>query len=78
MPSDQPAWVLQIRQQVGHRIRGLRETLGDSQLDLAARAGISRETMYRAELGTHATSIDALVKIAHALGVPPDRLFRDS
>lgn len=77
VPSDQPAWVLQIRQQVGRRIRDLRESLGDSQLDLASRAGISRETMYRTELGSAAASVDVIVKIAAALQVPPDRLFRD-
>jgi transcriptional regulator with XRE-family HTH domain len=77
MPSDQPAWVLQIRRQVGRRIRDLREGRQLSQLELAGLAGIGRHTMYRAELGTHAASIDAIVKIAAALDVPPDRLFRD-
>lgn len=77
MSSDQPAWVLQIRQQVGHRIRQLREIRRLSQLDLAELAGIGRHTMYRVELGTHAASVDVIVKIARALDVPPDRLFRD-
>lgn len=48
-----------------------------SQLDLAGRAGISRETMYRTELGTVSPSVDVVLKLARALGVPPDRLFRD-
>lgn len=77
MSSDQPAWVLQIRQQVGQRIRQLRESRRLSQLDLAELAGIGRHTMYRVELGTHAASVDVIVKIARALDVPPDRLFRD-
>jgi transcriptional regulator with XRE-family HTH domain len=77
VPSDQPAWVLQQRQQVGRRIRTLREDLRLSQLDLAGRAGISRETMYRTELGTAAPTINVILRLADALKVPPDRLFRD-
>lgn len=77
MPSDQPTWVLQIRHQVGRRISDRRKCLKLSQLQLAGRAGVSRETVYRAELGTHAVSVDSIVKIARALNVPPDRLFRD-
>lgn len=77
VPSDQPAWVLQQRQQIGRRIRVLREGMGLSQLDLAGRAGISRETMYRTELGTAASSVDVFLKLAKALQVTPDRLFRD-
>lgn len=77
MSSDQPAWVLQLRQQVGHRIRDLRESQGLSQLDLAWLSGVGRHTVSRAELGTHAASVDVIVKIARALDVPPDRLFRD-
>lgn len=77
MPADQPAWVLQIRQQVGRRIRTLRTDRRLSQERLAELAGISRDTMYRTETATHAASTDVIVRIAHALGVPPDRLFRD-
>lgn len=78
MPSDPPpAWVLQIRQQVGRRIRTIRETRGLSQLETAHLAEISRHTLYRTELGTYAATVDVIVKIASALGVPPDRLFRD-
>jgi transcriptional regulator with XRE-family HTH domain len=77
MPADQPAWVLQIRQQVGRRIRDLRTDRGLSQERLAELAGISRHTMYRTETATHAASTDVIVRIARVLDVPPDRLFRD-
>lgn len=78
MPSDPPpAWVLQIRQQVGRRICALRESRGLSQLELAHLAEVSRHSVYRTELGTQAATVDVIAKIARALGVPPDRLFRD-
>lgn len=77
MPSDQPAWVLHQRQQVGRRIRDLRVQRHLSQEDLAELAGISRQSTYRTETAVHATSIDVLIRIAAALKVSPDRLFRD-
>ncbi|WP_354536916.1 helix-turn-helix transcriptional regulator [Kitasatospora sp. NBC_00240] len=77
MPPDEPAWVLDLRRQVGRRIRDLRTARGLSQLSLAHLADISRHTMYRAETGSHAASIDVCIKLAAALEVPLDRLFRD-
>ncbi|MEU6234400.1 helix-turn-helix transcriptional regulator [Kitasatospora sp. NPDC047058] len=76
MPSSEtPAWLHHLRQQVGRRIRAAREGAGLSQEDLAERAEISRHTVYRAETGSHATSTDAILKIARALQVPPADLF---
>ncbi|MEU3962940.1 helix-turn-helix transcriptional regulator [Streptomyces buecherae] len=66
----------QTRRRVGARIRGLREERGWSQEHLAERAGISRQTMYRTELATHAATIDMLAHIADALGVPLADLVR--
>lgn len=78
MPSDPPpTWVLQARQQVGRRICAIRESRGLSQLELAHLAEVSRHSVYRTELGTQAATVDVIVRLAHALGVPPDRLFRD-
>jgi transcriptional regulator with XRE-family HTH domain len=70
VPAEQPPdWLLQQRRDIGRRIRQAREQRGLSQEQLAHTAGISRQTMYRAELGTHSTGIDALLKIARVLGV---------
>jgi transcriptional regulator with XRE-family HTH domain len=76
--SESPAWVLDHRQQVGRRIRRLRTERGVSQELLAERAGLARHTIYRTELGTTPATLDALLLIAHALGVPPDHLLRDA
>lgn len=59
------------RRAIGARIRTLREEQGWTQPQLAERAGLGdRQTVYRVELGTHASSIDAYLVIAAALGVP--------
>lgn len=52
-----------------------RTAKGLSQEQLAELADISRHTVYRAEGGTHATSTDAVLKIAHALKVSPTDFF---
>lgn len=77
MPTDLPPWVSTRRREIGQRIRRHREHQGFSQEVLADRAGLSRQTIYRAELGTHGISLDALFRIADALAVPDWQLFRD-
>jgi transcriptional regulator with XRE-family HTH domain len=51
--------------------------LGMSQERLAEAADISRDSVYRTELGTHSASLDVLLLIAHALRVPLVRLLHD-
>jgi transcriptional regulator with XRE-family HTH domain len=75
--TDLSPWVLDQRVQVGRRIRALRTERGWSQERLADAAGLGRHSIYRTELGTHSASLDAIVMIAHALGVPSWRLLRD-
>jgi transcriptional regulator with XRE-family HTH domain len=76
-PGPVPAWILRRRLQVGSRIRSLREHRGYTQPDLAHHAGISRDTVFRAENGTYALKIDQAFLMAHALNVPVDWFFRD-
>jgi transcriptional regulator with XRE-family HTH domain len=59
---------------VGQRVRHLRLLHALSQLDLAQKAGVSRDAIMRLERGTHAARPSTLRKIATALGVPPTRL----
>ncbi|MFI0150312.1 helix-turn-helix transcriptional regulator [Streptomyces lydicus] len=63
---------------IPRRTRALRTELGLSQERLAEQAGVSRFSIYRAENATHATSIDHLLQIADALGVPLAALVSDS
>lgn len=68
-----PPWLLQERAAIGRRVRAAREERFLSQEQLAHAAGVARHTVYRTELGTHAASVDVLLRLAHALGVPLSR-----
>lgn len=59
----------------GHRVRILRERIGISQETLASRAGIHRTYMGGVERGERNISLKNILRIAEALGVPPQRLF---
>lgn len=77
MSEPPPDDVLRVRREIGQRIRALREERAWSQERLAETARLSRHTVYRAELGTHGVSVDALVQVAAGLGVPLWWLFTD-
>lgn len=53
---------------IGHEIRKARDEQGLTQTELASKAGVSRPTVARVELGV-AISIATLEKIADALGL---------
>lgn len=71
MPSDAlPDWVLTRRRAIGDSIRAVRTARRLSQEKLGELTGLDRKTVNRIEQATHATSIDHLLLIADALGVP--------
>lgn len=61
---------------VGRRLRYLRTTRGLSQDDLAAHAGISRNTLSRIENGKHDAGIHTMSALAKALGYKLVDLFK--
>ncbi|GAA4688295.1 helix-turn-helix domain-containing protein [Streptomyces youssoufiensis] len=75
--DDLPSRVLATRRRIGARVRTLREDRGLSQETLAHSVGLDRRTVSYVELATHAASIDVLVLLADALGVPLADLVRD-
>lgn len=78
MSTDSPPeWVLQLRHRIGERVRAARHERNWSQETLSELAGVDRKTVYRTENARHATSIDHLAQMAHALGVPLAQLVRD-
>nr|WP_095877256.1 helix-turn-helix transcriptional regulator [Streptomyces sp. TLI_235] len=78
LPTDDDAdWALRERRRTGDRIRDLRKRRQLSQEELAVRAGVSRKTISRMELGATASDIDQLNHVARALGVGTWRLFHD-
>lgn len=71
-----PAELIKARRQFGFRVRVLREEAGLTQEELAHRAGLSRKTVGRVEVGTYSPQLYHVFEIAHALGRPPVDLFQ--
>ncbi|MFB7399802.1 helix-turn-helix domain-containing protein [Streptomyces rubiginosohelvolus] len=64
-----PDWVLPRRQQIGRRLRELREDRGLTQIQLAERAGMDHKTVHRIEYATSDPSLSMLLRLAAALDV---------
>ena len=64
------------KKQLGMRIRYLREKRGYSQLDFAVEAGINRNYLCDLEAGRRNPTLDILDKIAQALGITLEELFK--
>ena len=61
---------------LGYKIKALREERGMTQEALAVNSGVSRGTICALESGTeYTTTTKTLLKIAKALGVTVDALF---
>lgn len=60
---------------IGHRIRHLRESRGMTQSQLQARSRVSRSYLSRIESGQMTPSLGTLEKISEALGVGMNRFF---
>ena len=65
-----------IQQLIGNRIREVRKEKGYSQEELAARADLDRTYMTSVECGKRNISIANLYRIAQALGITLEELFR--
>src|SRR3954454_9719227 len=65
----------EIEQVVRSRLRSLRQTLGLSLDELAARTNLSPSTISRVETGKRTISLDVLVPLAAALEVALDTLL---
>ncbi|USY19685.1 helix-turn-helix domain-containing protein [Nocardiopsis exhalans] len=59
---------------IGPAIRAIRRSQGVTQLDLADRAGVSGPYLTNIESGVKQPSFDTALRIAHALGVPPEAI----
>ena len=54
---------------IGNYIRARRETLGMTQEELAAKAGIYRQDIYRLESGASYRHLDAVAKVMGIKGI---------
>lgn len=59
----------------GRQVRLLRSALGVSQEMLAEKAKCHRTFVGQVERGETNVSLENIVKLAHALGVPPSKLL---
>ena len=64
-----------IRRLFGDQVRAQRAVRKWTQIDLAERANLSRNTISNVEAGTHGASLDNVYAIAKAFGVEPTTLL---
>ena len=62
--------------EMGTRIKARRAALGLSQHDLAAQAGVGRSLLSLVEIGRSGLSAESMARMADALGVTMDWLWR--
>ncbi|MEV5168192.1 helix-turn-helix transcriptional regulator [Streptomyces werraensis] len=72
MPSASPPpdWVLVERQAVGDRIRAARLRANLTQEAVALAAETDRSSVVRIERGQQSATVDTLIRLAAAIGVP--------
>lgn len=75
MRKDQVS--IAIRENLGSRIRLLREAQGVSQHQFAIMIGVDHSYLLGVEKGRRNVSIDNPLKIAQGLGIPPSDPFRE-
>lgn len=71
-----PAWVLARRRQIGDQIRAARIHANLTQEAVAHMIPLERPNYVRIEQGQAAPTIDTLILIADAIGVPLSHLVR--
>ncbi|MFN8456927.1 MAG: helix-turn-helix transcriptional regulator [Anaerolineae bacterium] len=67
---------IELQKLFGHNVRRLREEQGLTQSELALKARINRSYLGGVERGQRRICIENIAKIAQALAVSPDLLFR--
>lgn len=67
----------ELRMKFGEKIRMIREAQGLSQEDLAFKSGLHRTYIGGIERGERNPSLESIAKIAKALDVPLNYLFKD-
>ncbi len=60
---------------VTNRIRTLRETIGLTQVELAKRVGVTRQTLIAIEQGRYSPTLELAFQIARVFQVPLDDVF---
>lgn len=71
-----PDWVLPRRREIGARIRTCRERAGLTQLQLGNLIGRDHRTIHRWEYAIRIPTLEDLLLLADAMGVPLAELLR--
>jgi transcriptional regulator with XRE-family HTH domain len=66
----------ELQKLFGRNVRQLREAQGLTQEEFARKAGINRSYLGGVERGQRTICMDNIAKIANALAVSPDALFK--
>ncbi|MEW2631654.1 helix-turn-helix transcriptional regulator [Streptomyces sp. NPDC048389] len=77
MPRSIPDWVITERRRIGDRIRAARLYANLTQEAVAMATGIDRASVNRIEQGHQSATLDTLLLIADAIGVPLADLVRE-
>jgi XRE family transcriptional regulator, regulator of sulfur utilization len=65
-----------FRAKLGKKVRKLRKEQKITQAQLAFECGLSREQIYRLELGHKNITLDSLIAITNALEITLEELFK--
>jgi transcriptional regulator with XRE-family HTH domain len=68
---------IELQKLFGRNVRRLREAQGLTQEEFARKAGINRSYLGGVERGQRTICMDNIAKIAQALAVGPDVLFKE-
>ena len=64
-----PSWTLAAAEEIGGNVSLWRRMYGLTQVELAEKAKVSRETISRLENGDGAVSINTLLNVMHVFGI---------
>jgi len=69
--------VVVSKQQLGSRLRALRQSHGISQAEVARRLGVDQSHISNVERGVRGLTIQQVVKLSRALGVAADEILNN-
>lgn len=70
--------ITQIGKALADALKNRREKLGLSKNSLAQKAGVSVQSVSFIEDGVNSPSVSTLLRLCDALGVTPEKIFKDS
>lgn len=69
--------MIRSHKEIGNKIKGIRKSLGISQMKLAEEVGVSFQQIQKYEKGINKISVEMIQQIAGALGMPVSIFFED-